>query len=206
MDRLTEFVSKSFDGQRKEESMENSSRKVLTSVDMSKETLDREALAARTSHDYDVDVDVTGDRDVTSEDVREPTSPTVTSPSTAPAGPATVTRDISRPTALAGISPSEALLHHRAAFLAHKDSALVSGLSQRHPFGIDSLSAKLQENAATQQERSPASSPPIITLPTSIPTCVGSSSVPSSMCNSVPALSLPYTRSLVSPPCSKGQF
>ena len=215
MDRLTEFVSKSFDGQRKEESMENNnSKKAFTSLDMSKETLDREALAARTSHEYD-EVDVTGDRDIpTSEDDvnvdQEPMSAVVTSSSAVPAGHATVTRDVTRPTAPAVISPSEALLHHRAAYFAHKDSALVSGLSQRNPFGIDTLSAKLQENAAALQDSrspsSPTSSPPVITIPTTVSTCVSSSVASSSMFTSVAGLSLPYTRPPVSPPCNKGQF
>ena len=180
MERLTEFVSKSFDGRSEEEvsSDNNNSKMTCTSVDMSKETLDREALE-RAARDYDDHVDVTGDH--------------------------------------AGVA--EALLHHRAAFLAHKDAPIISEFTQRHPFGIDSLSVKLQENAvaavavavvassSTQHDRSSSSPPSSITMPTTVSTCVSSASLPTSLCSSSTSLSLPsYPRPLVSPSCNKGSF
>ena len=223
MDRLTEFVTKSFDGRHEEEvnSDNNNSKAICTSVDMSKETLDREALE-RASREYDDHVDVTGDHDVTSDDARvdhhKPASPAPASSSSLTS--ATTGRDASRP----GVA--EALLHHRAAFLAHKDAPIISEFTQRHPFGIDSLSVKLQENAAaaaavaavassssstttTQHDRSsssPVSSPPPgITIPVSA--CVSSASQPTSLCSSSTSLSLPsYPRSLVSPSNNKGLF
>ena len=220
MDRLTEFVSKSFDGRHEEEvnSDNNNSKMICTSVDMSKETLDREALE-RAAREYDDHVDVTGDHDVTSDDARvdhhKPASPAPASSTTLT--PATTARDASRP----GVA--EALLHHRAAFLAHKDAPIISEFTQRHPFAIDSLSVKLQENAAaaaavaavasssstTQHDRSsssPVSSPACITIPTTVSACV-SASLPTSLCSSSTSLSLPsYPRPLVSPSCNKGLF
>ena len=210
MERLTEFVSKSFDGRSEEEvnSDNNNSKMTCASVDMSKETLDREALE-RAAREYDDHVDVTGDHDVTSSDARvdhhKPASP----PAPASSTPATTARD-------AGVA--EALLHHRAAFLAHKDAPMISEFTQRHPFGIDSLSVKLQENAvaaaavavaassSTQHDRS-SSSPPGITMPTTVSTCVSSASLPTSLCSSSTSLSLPsYPRPIVSPSCNKGSL
>ena len=210
MERLTEFVSKSFDGRSEEEvsSDNNNSKMTCTSVDMSKETLDREALE-RAARDYDDHVDVTGDHDVTSSDARvdhhKPASPALASST-----PAATARD-------AGVA--EALMHHRAAFLAHKDAPIISEFTQRHPFGIDSLSVKLQENAvaaaavavvassSTQHDRSSSSPPGFITMPTTVSTCVSSASLPTSLCSSSTSLSLPsYPRPLVSPSCNKGSF
>ena len=221
MDRLTEFVSKSFDGRHEEEvnSDNNNSKTICTSVDMSKETLDREALE-RAAREYDDHVNVTGDHNVTSDDAQvdhhKPASPAPASSTTLT--PATTARDISRP----GVA--EALLHHRAAFQAHKDASIISEFTQRHPFGIDSLSVKLQENAAaaaavaavasssstTRHDRSsssPVPSPPGITIPTTVSACVSSASLPTSLCSSSTSLSLPsYPRPLVSPSCNKGLF
>ena len=210
MERLTKFVSKSFDGRSEEEvnSDNNNSKMTCESVDMSKETLDREALE-RAARDYDDHVDVTGDHDVTSSDARvdhhKPASPAPASSTSA-----TTVRD-------AGVA--DALLHHRAAFLAHKDSPIISEFTQRHPFGIDSLSVKLQENAvaaaavavvaasSTQHDRSSSSPPGFITMPTTVSTCVSSASLPTSLCSSSTSLSLPsYPRPLVSPSCNKGSF
>ena len=199
MDRLTEFVSKSFDGQHKEENLENNnSKKTYSSVDMSKETLDKEELA-RASQDYD-DIDVTGDRELASEDTLMDPDVSLTSP----AGPAAVTRVTPRSVPI-GICPAETLLQRRASFMGHKESALVTGFAQRHSFGIDSLSAKLQETAAAQQDRasSPSSSSsPSITIPSAVSTSV-STSVARSMCNGTAGLSLSYTNPLISPSCNK---
>ena len=222
MDRLTEFVSKSFDGRHEEDvtSDNNNSKTICTSVDMSKETLDREALE-RAAREYDDHVDVTGDHDVTSDDARvdlhKPASPVPASSTGLTA--ATTARDVSR----SGVA--EALLHHRAAFLAHKDAPIISEFTQRHPFGIDSLSVKLQENAAaaaaaaaaavassssstTQHDRlssSSVSSPLGITIPSTVSACVSSASLPTNLSSNSTSLSLPsYPRPLVSPSNNKG--
>ena len=237
MDRLTEFVSKSFDGRHDHEeevevnSDNNNIKTICASMDMSKETLDREALERAACGEYDDHVDVTGDHDVTPNDAhhQKPASPAAPAASSTSLIPATTgPRDAATRPAVA-----EALLHHRAAFLAHKDAPIISEFTQRHPFGIDRLSVKLQENAAaaavavvasSQQQHDPRSSssplsssspsPPqgVITIPTSVSSgCVSSttSSLPTNLCsNTSNSLTLPsyHPRPLVSPSCNKGLF
>ncbi len=99
MDRLTEFVSKSFDGQsgEKEESVENNNvgtKGPAVCMDMSKETLDRESalLHSRETVDVDVDVDVTAEDDATSETERPDSGADRASPPPPPPRPTALPR------------------------------------------------------------------------------------------------------------------
>lgn len=146
MDRLTEFVSKSFTGAKQGDGSENNNIKSpFSSIDMSKATLDKEAHLLGRYGDTDIDIDALSEKDgINSEP--SPLSAESTDPSS---GPVSTQGLISVNTSSAAPLPTPSSSSSSSAQTLSTSSALSSHNSRQQPGGVGmSLPHILQSSSA----------------------------------------------------------